>query len=237
MSTTAMWLLAASLLLSSSLQVCCTSALVYELALAGVMALSLVAYCSSVSVLPAALLHLSLTYRADRPAGRRVRRSGRCHRCSSWPTSWPVIGLCRHHLRAEVPHRHHLRRGGPQVFKLHDLDRHSSGYLVKVIVAASSGLLLNVFTAVLGYFRNVLHLRSEFATVAQADKIAGGVTFVNSAHRLRRPALRALRPALDRAVPLQGREEELSAPLPLHRSLHKSPPRCRTSAQHRGRII
>lgn len=54
-------------------------------------------------------------------------------------------------------------------------------YLVKVIAAAGSGLLLNVFTdPFLGYFRNVYIFGQEY-TVAQAlSKIAGGVTFVNS---------------------------------------------------------
>ena len=68
-----------------------------------------------------------------------------------------------------------------KAFKLRELDKHSSGYLVKVIVAAASGLLLNVFTdPFLGYFRNVYIFGQEY-TVAQAlTKIAGGVTFVNS---------------------------------------------------------
>ena len=68
-----------------------------------------------------------------------------------------------------------------KAFKLRDLDKHSSGYLVKVIVSAGSGLLLNVLTdPFLGYFRNVYIFGQEY-TVAQAlTKIAGGVTFVNS---------------------------------------------------------
>ena len=89
-----------------------------------------------------------------------------------------------------------------KVFKLRDLDRHSSGYLVKVIVAAGSGLLLNVFTdPFLGYFRNVYIFGQEY-TVAQAlTKIAGGVTFVNSVASTICVVLLylALRPALDRA--------------------------------------
>ena len=89
-----------------------------------------------------------------------------------------------------------------KVFKLRDLDRHSSGYLVKVIVAAASGLLLNVFTdPFLGYFRNVYIFGQEY-TVAQAlTKIAGGVTFVNSVASTVCVVLLylALRPALDRA--------------------------------------
>ena len=40
-----------------------------------------------------------------------------------------------------------------KVFKLRDRNAHEKGYLVKVIVAAGSGLLLNVFTdPFLGYF-------------------------------------------------------------------------------------
>ena len=68
-----------------------------------------------------------------------------------------------------------------KVFKLRELDRHSSGYLVKVIVSAGSGLFLNVLTdPFLGYFRNVYIFGQEY-TVAQAlTKIAGGITFVNS---------------------------------------------------------
>ena len=89
-----------------------------------------------------------------------------------------------------------------KVFKLRDLDRHSSGYLVKVILAAGSGLLLNVFTdPFLGYFRNVYIFGQEY-TVAQAlTKIAGGVTFVNSVASTVCVVLLylALRPALDRA--------------------------------------
>ena len=55
------------------------------------------------------------------------------------------------------------------------------GYVVKVTVAAASGLLLNVITdPLLGYFRNVYIFGNPY-TVAQAlSKIAGGVTFVNS---------------------------------------------------------
>ena len=55
-----------------------------------------------------------------------------------------------------------------KAFKLRDLDKHSSGYLVKVIVSAGSGLLLNVLTdPFLGYFRNVYIFGQEY-TVAQA---------------------------------------------------------------------
>ena len=89
-----------------------------------------------------------------------------------------------------------------KVFKLRDQDRHSAGYLVKVIVSAGSGLLLNVFTdPFLGYFRNVYIFGQEY-TVAQAlTKIAGGVTFVNSVASTVCVVVLylALRPALERA--------------------------------------
>ena len=89
-----------------------------------------------------------------------------------------------------------------KVFKLRDQDRHSAGYLVKVIVSAGSGLLLNVFTdPFLGYFRNVYIFGQEY-TVAQAlTKIAGGITFVNSVASTVCAVILylALRPALERA--------------------------------------
>lgn len=77
-------------------------------------------------------------------------------------------------------------------------------YLVKVIVSAGSGLLLNVFTdPFLGYFRNVYIFGQEY-TVAQAlTKIAGGVTFVNSVVSTVCVVILylALRPVLDRTMP------------------------------------
>ena len=89
-----------------------------------------------------------------------------------------------------------------KVFKLRELDKHAPGYLAKVIVAAASGLLLNVFTdPFLGYFRNVYIFGQEY-TVAQAlSKIAGGVTFVNSVASTVCAVILylALRPALERA--------------------------------------
>ena len=89
-----------------------------------------------------------------------------------------------------------------KVFKLCDLDRHSKGYLLKVIVAGGSGLLLNVITdPFLGYFRNIYIFGQEY-TVAQAlSKIAGGVTFVNSVASTICVVILylALRPALERA--------------------------------------
>ena len=89
-----------------------------------------------------------------------------------------------------------------KVFKLRDLDRHSKGYLLKVIAAGGSGLLLNVITdPFLGYFRNIYIFGQEY-TVAQAlSKIAGGVTFVNSVASTICVVILylTLRPALERA--------------------------------------
>ena len=75
-----------------------------------------------------------------------------------------------------------------KAFKLRDLDRHSAGYLV-------------VTDPFLGYFRNVYIFGQEY-TVAQAlSKIAGGVTFVNSVASTVCAVILylALRPALERA--------------------------------------
>ena len=98
-----------------------------------------------------------------------------------------------------------------KVFKLRDQDRHSAGYLVKVIVSAGSGLLLNVFTdPFLGYFRNVYIFGQDY-TVAQAlTKIAGGVTFVNSVASTACAVVLylALRPALERAKLLSKGENK-----------------------------
>ena len=98
-----------------------------------------------------------------------------------------------------------------KVFKLRDQDRHRAGYLVKVIVSAGSGLLLNVFTdPFLGYFRNVYIFGQEY-TVAQAlTKIAGGVTFVNSVASTACVVVLylALRPALERAKLLSKGESK-----------------------------
>ena len=50
-----------------------------------------------------------------------------------------------------------------------------------MIVAAASGLLLNVFTdPFLGYFRNVYIFGQEYTIAKALTKITGGVTFVNS---------------------------------------------------------
>ena len=89
-----------------------------------------------------------------------------------------------------------------KVFKLRELDKHTPGYLAKVIVAAASGLLLNVFTdPFLGYFRNVYIFGQEYTIAKALTKITGGVTFVNSVASTVCVVLLylALRPALERA--------------------------------------
>ena len=100
-----------------------------------------------------------------------------------------------------------------KVFKLRDLDRHSKGYLLKVIAAGGSGLLLNVITdPFLGYFRNIYIFGQEY-TVAQAlSKIAGGVTFVNSVASTICVVILylALRPALERAGLLPKGEKKVN---------------------------
>ena len=68
-----------------------------------------------------------------------------------------------------------------KAFKLRDLDKHSSGYLVKVIVSAGSGLLLNVLTdPFLGYFRNRYIFGQEADLASTVAKITSGVTLINS---------------------------------------------------------
>ena len=199
MSTTAMWLLLAVvvivILFASVLYK--RTFTVYELALTGVMAaLSLVAYLffrvpfyggssfhlgNTFTALPALLLAIGLAL-ADILAGDPG------YAVTTFVLKF-IIGI----TCGAVAHK---------AFKLRDLDRHSAGYLVKVIVAAGSGLLLNVVTdPFLGYFRNVYIFGQEY-TVAQAlSKIAGGVTFVNSVASTVCAVILylALRPALERA--------------------------------------
>ena len=78
-----------------------------------------------------------------------------------------------------------------KVFKLRDQDRHSAGYLVKVIVSAGSGLLLNVFTdPFLGYFRNVY----IFGTGADQDRRRRHLCEQCGFHCLRRGAVSGTAP-------------------------------------------
>ena len=176
MSTTAMWLLLAVVIV-----VILFGSVLYkrtfttkELALTGVMAaLSLVAYLFfRVPFYGGSSFHLGNTFTA----------------LTAFVLKF-IIGI----TCGAVAHK---------VFKLRDLDRHSKGYLLKVIVAGGSGLLLNVITdPFLGYFRNIYIFGQEY-TVAQAlSKIAGGVTFVNSVASTICVVILylALRPALERA--------------------------------------
>ena len=190
MSTTAMWLLLAVVVVAIVF-----GSVLYkrtfttkELALTGVMAaLSLVAYLFfRVPFYGGSSFHLGNTFTAltalllDGVSGGLAGAIGLLKF---------IIGI----TCGAVAHK---------AFKLRELDKHSSGYLVKVIVAAASGLLLNVFTdPFLGYFRNVYIFGQEY-TVAQAlTKIAGGVTFVNSVASTVCVVVLylALRPALERA--------------------------------------
>ena len=196
MSTTAMWLLLAVvvivILFASVLYK--RTFTVHELALTGVMAaLSLVAYLFfRVPFYGGSSFHLGNTFTAltalllDGVSGGLAGDPG--YAVTTFVLKF-IIGI----TCGAVAHK---------AFKLRDLDRHSAGYLVKVIVAAGSGLLLNVVTdPFLGYFRNVYIFGQEY-TVAQAlTKIAGGVTFVNSVASTVCVVLLylALRPALDRA--------------------------------------
>ena len=188
MSTTAMWLLLAVVVIL----ILFFSVLykrrftVHELALTGVMAaLSLVAYLFfRIPFYGGSSFHLGNTFTAltDILAGDPG------YAITTFVLKF-IIGI----TCGAVAHK---------VFKLRDQDRHSAGYLVKVIVSAGSGLLLNVFTdPFLGYFRNVYIFGQEY-TVAQAlTKIAGGVTFVNSVASTACAVVLylALRPALERA--------------------------------------
>lgn len=100
-----------------------------------------------------------------------------------------------------------------KVFKLRELDKHTPGYLAKVIVAAASGLLLNVFTdPFLGYFRNVYIFGQEYTIAKALTKITGGVTFVNSVASTVCVVILylALRPALERANLLPKAQKHLN---------------------------
>ena len=98
-----------------------------------------------------------------------------------------------------------------KVFKLRELDKHAPGYLAKVTVAAASGLLLNVFTdPFLGYFRNVyifgpgLHHRQG----SDQDHRRRHLRQQRGLHRLRRPPLSGPAPGPRACEPsAQGRKE------------------------------
>ena len=208
MSTTAMWLLLAVvivvILFGSVLYK--RTFTVHELALAGVMAaLSLVAYLFfRIPFYGGSSFHLGNTFTAltalllDGVSGGLAGAIGLAladilagdpgYAVTTFVLKF-IIGI----TCGAVAHK---------VFKLRDLVRHSKGYLLKVIVAGGSGLLLNVITdPFLGYFRNIYIFGQEY-TVAQAlSKIAGGVTFVNSVASTICVVILylALRPVLERA--------------------------------------
>ena len=194
MSTTAMWLLLAVVVI-----VILFASVLYkrtfttkELAMTGVMAaLSLVAYLFfRVPFYGGSSFHLGNTFTALTAllALADILAGDPGYAVTTFVLKF-IIGI----TCGAVAHK---------AFKLRDLDKHSSGYLVKVIVSAGSGLLLNVLTdPFLGYFRNVYIFGQEY-TVAQAlTKIAGGVTFVNSVASTVCAVILylALRPALERA--------------------------------------
>ena len=198
MSTTAMWLLLAVVVIV----IVFASVLykrtftVHELALTGVMAaLSLVAYLffrvpfyGGVSGGLAGAIGLAL---ADILAGDPG------YAVTTFVLKF-IIGI----TCGAVAHK---------VFKLRELDKHAPGYLAKVIVAAASGLLLNVFTdPFLGYFRNVYIFGQDYTIAKALTKITGGVTFVNSVASTVCVVLLylALRPALERANLLPKAEKK-----------------------------
>ena len=166
MSTTAMWLLLAVVVIV----IVFASVLykrtftVHELALTGVMAaLSLVATCSSVCRSTAALRSiLGNTFTAltalllDGVSGGLAGAIGLAladilagdpgYAVTTFVLKF-IIGI----TCGAVAHK---------VFKLRELDKHTPGYLAKVIAAAASGLLLNVFTdPFLRLLPQCLHLR------------------------------------------------------------------------------
>ena len=208
MSTTAMWLLLAVVVIV----IVFASVLykrtftVHELALTGVMAaLSLVAYLFfRVPFYGGSSFHLGNTFTAltalllDGVSGGLAGAIGLAladilagdpgYAVTTFVLKF-IIGI----ICGAVAHK---------VFKLRELDKHAPGYLAKVIVAAASGLLLNVFTdPFLGYFRNVYIFGQEYTIAKALTKITGGVTFVNSVASTVCVVILylALRPALERA--------------------------------------
>ena len=75
-------------------------------------------------------------------------------------------------------------------------------YVLRVTASAGSGLLVNVLTdPLLGYFRNVYIFGQDYTAAQALAAVAGGVTFVNSLASTACAVLLylAVRPALDRA--------------------------------------
>ena len=192
MSTTVMWLLLAVvvILIVFASVLYKRTFTVHELALTGVMAaLSLVAYLFfRIPFYGGSSFHLGNTFTALTALLLDGVSGGLAAAITTFVLKF-IIGI----TCGAVAHK---------VFKLRDRNAHEKGYLVKVIVAAGSGLFLNVLTdPFLGYFRNVFIFGQEY-TVAQAlSKIAGGVTLVNSVASTVCVVILylALRPALERA--------------------------------------
>ena len=207
MSTTAMWLLLAVVVIV----IVFASVLykrtftVHELALTGVMAaLSLVAYLFfRVPFYGGSSFHLGNTFTAltalllDGVSGGLAGAIGLALADITFILKFLIGITC-----GAVAHK---------VFKLRELDKHAPGYLVKVTAAAASGLLLNVFTdPFLGYFRNVYIFGQDYTIAKALTKITGGVTFVNSVASTVCVVLLylALRPALERANLLPKAEKK-----------------------------
>ncbi len=100
-----------------------------------------------------------------------------------------------------------------KAFKLKKIDpkANKGAYLLKVILSAGSGLLLNVLTdPFIGYFRNVYIFGQDYSVAQALSKIAGGVTFVNSVVSTICAVILylALRPALEKAKLLPKEEEK-----------------------------
>ena len=95
---------------------------------------------------------------------------------------------------------------GAVAHRLCKIDRadpaHRPGYLARVTASAGSGLLVNVLAdPLLGYFRNVYIFGQEYTAAQALAAVAGGVTLVNSLASTVCTVLLylAVRPALDRA--------------------------------------
>ena len=197
MSTTAMWLLLAVVVIV----IVFASVLykrtftVHELALTGVMAaLSLVAYLFfRVPFYGGSSFHLGNTFTALTAGAIGLALADILAGDPGYAVTTFVLKFIIGITCGAVAHK---------VFKLRELDKHAPGYLAKVIVAAASGLLLNVFTdPFLGYFRNVYIFGQEYTIAKALTKITGGVTFVNSVASTVCVVILylALRPALERA--------------------------------------
>ena len=203
MSTTAMWLLLAVVVIV----IVFASVLykrtftVHELALTGVMAaLSLVAYLFfRVPFYGGSSFHLGNTFTAGAIglALADILAGDPGYAVTTFILKFLIGITC-----GAVAHK---------VFKLRELDKHAPSYLVKVTAAAASGLLLNVFTdPFLGYFRNVYIFGQDYTIAKALTKITGGVTFVNSVASTVCVVLLylALRPALERANLLPKAEKK-----------------------------